>query len=99
MKKLFLLFICLITLTNLKPNTIQGKIKDDTNEEISGVKIVLCSNNTYKTLYSDLNGNYILNDIKSGTYMIILDYISYKVIKSIIIVNNDKVIDFKIEKI
>ena len=99
MKRFLLLFLCLITLTNLKPNTIQGKIKDNTNEELTGVKIVLFGNGIYKTIYTDFNGEYKLDGVIPGTYIISYYYLSYKSIKTSLILDNDKTLNLKMEKI
>jgi len=55
----------------------QGKVIDNqTGESLAGVVIEV--NGTDVKVYSDLEGNYTINGLKSGKYTIFVNYISYR---------------------
>lgn len=60
-----------------KTSQIEGKVFDSTTgEALAGVSLKL-KNSNIKT-YSDLNGNFSIEDVAPGTYDIEIDYVSYK---------------------
>ena len=63
----------------LKANSfqIEGSVIDHhTGEALAGVALKLKGTDT--KIYSDLNGNFEIKDLPSGTYDIEIDYVSYK---------------------
>ena len=57
--------------------TLKGKVIDlSTNETLTGVEINL--EGTDIKVYSDLDGNFEIKDVKPGDYNIVASYISYK---------------------
>ena len=98
MKKKILLLLFTLNFFIVLPNTIKGKITDITNEQIVGSKIELVTKDTTIITYTNLDGEYKFNNIKSGKYIISIYNISYKNIKSLISINKNKNIDFKIER-
>lgn len=56
---------------------VSGKVIDkNTNEPIIGAKVILAEFN--KVVYTDFEGNYTFENIKSGDYSINVSYISYE---------------------
>lgn len=56
---------------------IEGTVTDyQTGEALVGVALKL--KGTDKKIYTDLNGNFEINELPSGTYDIEIDYVSYK---------------------
>ena len=70
--------------------TISGKVTDGkTSETLPGVKI-LVENQTYRMI-SDLDGNFIFQNIPVGTYSLIFNYNGYntKIISDIAVKSNE----------
>ncbi len=64
--------------SNLKTNslTIKGRVVDvETGETLTGVKIDIES--LGKTVYSDFDGNFEIEDVKPGEYNLVASLISY----------------------
>ena len=60
-----------------KTNQIEGMVTDHmTGEALVGVCLKLKGSD--KTTYSDLTGNFKIEDVFPGTYDIEIDYVSYK---------------------
>lgn len=94
MKKLFITLLLIATVgatfagndnTNEPSNTpaaaqtitLTGKVIDlSTNETLTGVEINI--EGTDIKVYSDLDGNFEIKDVKPGDYNIVASYISYK---------------------
>jgi len=94
MKKLFITLLLLATVgatfagkdnTNEPSNTpavaqtvtLSGKVIDlSTNETLTGVEINI--EGTDIKVYSDLDGNFEIKNVKPGDYNIVASYISYK---------------------
>ena len=66
--------------TPIKPvavSTVSGTVVDITSgETLAGVAVTI--EGTDLKVYTDLDGNFTMNDIKPGTYNLILSMISYK---------------------
>ena len=64
--------------------SIQGKVFDiATGETLAGVSV--CVNGSKTNVYTDLDGNFEINDVLEGNHTITVSYISYenKVVKNI----------------
>ncbi len=86
------IFIALFVSTCIfgQTGTISGKVTDGkTSETLPGVKILI-ENQVYKVI-SDLDGNFIFQNIPIGTYSIIFNYNGYntKIISDVIVKAND----------
>lgn len=56
---------------------VHGKVIDKkTGEALAGVKLFI--EETNQAVYSDLDGNFVIKDVKSGNYNIRVSYISYQ---------------------
>jgi hypothetical protein len=55
--------------------TINGSVKDAAGAVLQGAQIVLQPTNT--TVASDAQGNFIVTDVKSGTYMLTISYVGF----------------------
>lgn len=81
-----------------KTNQIEGVVKDHlTGEALVGVCLKLKGSD--KTTYTDLQGNFKMEDIIPGTYDIEIDYVSYKdvTLKSVSTANSDVKIKVELE--
>lgn len=90
MKKLLVVLVMALSISAIKANgldadkpaavnsvQISGKVTDViTGEALAGVSLKL-KGSEIKT-YSDLNGNFKIEGVTSGTYDIEVDYVSYK---------------------
>lgn len=78
--------------------TLSGKITDsETGETLIGVAVAV--SNTTMGCVTDFDGNYMLNNLKAGTYTIRVSYLSYESVEQSIVVNNnndDKQLDLKL---
>lgn len=86
------IFIALFVSTCIfgQTGTISGKVTDGkTSETLPGVKILI-ENQVYKVI-SDLDGNFIFQNIPVGTYSIIFNYNGYntKIISDVIVKTNE----------
>jgi hypothetical protein len=62
---------------NAQTYQIEGTVIDNqTGEALVGVTLKLKGGD--QKFYTDLNGNFEINDLSSGTYDIEVDYVSYK---------------------
>ena len=81
---IFLVAISLVVLllqpTHAKKNakcSFYGQVKDKhTGEPLVGVKIHIKEIN--ESVYTDFNGQFILNNLQNGLYSVTLSYISYQ---------------------
>jgi len=55
---------------------ISGKITCENGEILSGANIVL--ENTFIATSSGLNGEFVLKDLKNGSYSLLVSYIGYE---------------------
>ncbi|MFM2393498.1 MAG: hypothetical protein RLZZ546_1480 [Bacteroidota bacterium] len=75
---IFLLFTLKISSQNL---IIQGKILDDQNNELelATVDLLMFNDSTkLKSLYSEIDGRFLFNELSEGSYLIQVSYLSYK---------------------
>jgi outer membrane receptor protein involved in Fe transport len=102
MKTVKLIFLVLISLNAFSQNSkVEGIVMDsETNEKLGGVHIQFVSivgNNNYYAI-SNLQGEYVISDIKRGDYQILTSYVGYqKTQKELTITSNQK-LDFLLEK-
>lgn len=62
---------------NLQNGSVRGKIIDkSTGEPLIGATVQV--EGTTMGVVADVNGNYLLNDLKAGIYRIVISYVSYK---------------------
>ena len=79
MKKLLyiILIICFPTLSYSQSGSIKGQISNAVNNEPISFASVYIDGTTNGTV-SDLNGNYLLNELSPGTYNIVCSFIGFK---------------------
>jgi len=93
-KKIILLVAFVFASINIfAQNKISGTIKDDNNKEnLTGVSVYITNLKT--GTFTDIDGNYHIENLKSGTYHLELSFIGYKSIIKQISISKDTVIDF-----
>lgn len=92
-KKFISLVAFLIATININAqNKISGNIKSDENENLTGVSIYFTDLKTGTV--TDVNGNYLITNIKAGTYLLDISYIGYKSIIKKVTIQKDTLIDF-----
>lgn len=78
---------------------LTGKVLDNiTGETLAGVAVAI--EGTELQVYTDLDGNFSINNIEPGTYNLILSMISYKnsLVENVQLEANDKeVLDIKLD--
>lgn len=85
------------TQTIVAQNKISGNIKDEQTKEIlTGVSVYISDLKTGAT--TDKEGNYKLENIKTGTYLFEISFIGYKKRVERIYVSKDTVVDFLISQ-
>lgn len=84
----FLLLLCLIILlpssivAQVPTQTIRGVIKDsDSKMPLIGVSIILKNTDPLKGAVTDMEGDFVINDVAIGTYNIQITYIGYETIE------------------
>ncbi|MDR7211565.1 TonB-dependent receptor domain-containing protein [Flavobacterium piscis] len=94
MPKKILFFFTLILFCNslLSQNTVSGKIVSQQLESLSGAHIHMGRN----TISSDYNGNYSISYLPSGPIKVNISFVGYKSIDTIINLQNDLKLDFKL---
>ena len=75
-----------------KTYTVTGKVMD-VNESLTGVKVILDGKET--SVYTDLDGNFTLNNVVEGEHMVSLSFVTYN--NKEIIFNPEKSNDLVIE--
>ncbi|NOZ47613.1 MAG: TonB-dependent receptor [Chlorobi bacterium] len=97
MKKLFIFLVSqVIFVSAFAQFTITGQVIDENNNALAGANIQI--GNTYLGTYADINGKFILKNLKMGTYEISVSFLGYKVQKRTIDVQKDMEISIKLEK-
>ncbi|PKP19665.1 MAG: TonB-dependent receptor [Bacteroidetes bacterium HGW-Bacteroidetes-21] len=96
MKKFFLfLFVSVFYLNAQSQCIISGKITDPGGNPVVSANVLL--ENTFQGTFSNKDGNYIIKNVKKGTYSIRISFIGYQTfVKEISVVNN-LVSDFTIQ--
>jgi len=94
MPKKILLFFTLTMFCNIlfSQNTVSGKILSQQLEILSGAHIHMGRN----TVSSDYNGNYTLSNLPSGPIKVNISFVGYKPVDTIINLQSDLKIDFKL---
>jgi hypothetical protein len=81
-----LIIICLTSLAsfanNIKSSTIKGKVVDTQGLPIAGAKVMLLETQT--EVYTDFDGEFVLNKSKKDIGTIEISMISYKAKKSVL---------------
>jgi hypothetical protein len=79
-----------------KTNQIEGVVTDHlTGEALVGVCLKIKGSD--KTTYSDLQGNFKMENVTPGTYDIEIDYVSYKDVTLKSVSTNDSDVKLKVE--
>ena len=81
MKKIFFLFILVLFQMILfgQTGSVKGKVLDaETGEELIGVNIIITG--TTQGVSTDLDGNYLMKDLKTGLYNFSFSYISFQTV-------------------
>ena len=74
----FLLLIAIVPVTATAQGIVKGQITDaKTKESIVGASVYFLGTTTGAS--TDIDGNYIIRNVKPGTYSVIVSFISYKV--------------------
>ena len=94
MQKISLLFCLLVFGTIYCQNTISGKIADHNNIPLEKSHVHISSRSTN----SKKDGTYILSNLPDGASKIYITYLDYKPIDSIIVLNGNRTIDFKMKQ-
>ena len=99
----FILTICVCTLLSIQVNaqkkaarySLSGKITDTSGSPLSGASAYIPD--IRKGSIADASGNYQINDIPSGTYLVEIKFIGYKTILQNINFNENKTENFSME--
>ncbi len=71
-----LIFSGIITVSSAQTGTIKGNVKDVTNVGIVGANVIIAG--TSQGAVADVEGNFEITKVKSGTHTLIVSFISYK---------------------
>ena len=78
-------------------NRISGNVKDEqTNENIIGVAVYI--NDLKFGASTDKDGNYTLENVRTGTYLFEVSFIGYKNITSRVYISKDTTVNFKLSE-
>lgn len=91
---LFIISTVILSSSSLYSQSIQGKVIDASNSDLLPGAVVKIEGTSIGT-GTDLDGKYILEDIKPGIYTLVFSYIGYTTQK----VNNVRVIEGEVTKI
>jgi iron complex outermembrane receptor protein len=96
LKNIILFIVCIFASNNIfAQNKISGNIKDKSNNEnLPGVSIYIADLKTGAS--TDIDGNYQIENLKPGNYLINISYIGYKSINIKVRLSNDTLINFKL---
>jgi iron complex outermembrane receptor protein len=101
MKKFhFIIVTCVFTFIAIQANaqknsnrySLSGKVTDASGSPLSGASIYIAD--LRKGSIADANGNYLINGIPSGTYLVEIKFIGYKIILQSIYFDENKIQDF-----
>jgi iron complex outermembrane receptor protein len=92
MHKLFFAFILLCACPSLAQLTITGKVLDNNVLPLEGCHVHIGS----KSTETDAKGNYKISKLSKGKLNIVVTFIGFKSIDTIVQVNNNGVFDFKL---
>ncbi|MFD0777864.1 TonB-dependent receptor plug domain-containing protein [Flavobacterium myungsuense] len=95
-KKKYLVFCGLLfSVCIFSQNTISGKITNQENEALEGSHIHIGK----KTGTTDALGNYFIKNVSSGKVKVHVSYIGYQSIDTLVGLNNDLVLNFKLKEL
>ena len=106
MKKFIVLILMLISFMsysteknkNVQYFNVSGKITDISSKEtLVGVEVII--KNTNIKSYSDLDGNFYINDLPKGDYELQINYISYNGKKEYLKIDNNKNIKIELNEL
>jgi iron complex outermembrane receptor protein len=96
LKKKYLIFCFLLfSLCLFSQNTISGKITNQENIPLEGSHIHIGK----KTGTPDALGNYFIKNVSSGKVKVHVSYIGYQSIDTLVVLNNDLVLNFKLKEL
>lgn len=79
-KLVYIVIISSFTISFAQTGNLAGKVKDKaTGEELPGVNIIL--KGTYYGAATDVNGNFRINNISTGSYTVEISFIGYKTVQ------------------
>jgi hypothetical protein len=96
MKYYYFFFLLASSFLNAQSFSINGKIVLENNEKAAVTSILLYPENSQtlvKAVVTDSNGNFIFSNIKTGNYLIKINYIGYQSYNSNVFSINDKNIE------
>ena len=96
MKYYYFFFLLTSSFLNAQSFSINGKIVLENNEKAAVTSILLYPENSQtlvKAVVTDSNGNFIFSNIKTGNYLIKINYIGYQSYNSNVFSINDKNIE------
>ncbi|KIO76142.1 hypothetical protein TH53_16650 [Pedobacter lusitanus] len=77
--KLLLLFVGLLFTTSLSAQTLDVKVKDSRSEEpMMGASITLVQGKSTKVVSTNLQGRFLFENIRSGSYQLWVNFVGYK---------------------
>jgi TonB-dependent receptor len=89
MKQVFTILLFFLFVTSASASTISGYVLDkDSKEQLVGASVIL-EPGPIKTA-SMLNGKYLINNIKPGTYRLKISYVGYHLVDTTVTVNVDE---------
>ncbi|NLP58631.1 TonB-dependent receptor [Lutibacter sp. B1] len=90
-------FIGFFTLTAQNTGILKGNIKSEQNEPIIGANVII-KNSSFGTV-SDEEGNYLIKNLKKGTYQIEISYLGFDTItKNVVIGDGVTIQDFTLSE-
>ena len=96
LKKKYLVFCGLLfSVCIFSQNTISGKITNQENEALEGSHIHIGK----KTGTTDALGNYFIKNVSSGKVKVHVSYIGYQSIDTLVDLNSDLVLNFKLKEL
>jgi outer membrane receptor protein involved in Fe transport len=91
-KMCLLLLFVMTTVVVSAQSSISGIVKDTEGMSLPGVNVIL--EGTSKGAVSDMDGNYVINNVENGTYIVVGSYLGFKTFrKSVAIDGSDITLD------
>ena len=91
MQKLILFFCLLCFVSNYGQNTISGKIVDQNDRALEKSHVHIAS----KSTNSKKDGSYIISDIPNGPAKVLITYVGFRSIDTVVTVNGNLELNFK----
>ncbi|MCD4697917.1 MAG: TonB-dependent receptor, partial [Bacteroidales bacterium] len=93
--KLIILLAIWMPVTGLSQFSISGKVTDNKTEEpLPGAHVVL--DGYFLSVTTGLNGDFLINNLKAGSYKLKVTFIGYKTAVQIVDVQSDKTVNFQL---